>query len=447
MIELNEPIKLLLSLVIGAVIGLERESYDETLLDAKKDPYMPLGLRTFALVGLLGAIVGILAVKYIFISLLISGILGAIFILYYYFHTKMAKDIGITTEIALLFVYIIGILVALEVLAIPLTIAISVVLILILSRKEEIKGLVNDIQKKEINAFTSYALIALVILPFLPNRGFTFSDIPNLANLVHAFGLDLGRLKDIEILNPFKLWIIVALITGVDLLGYVLQRVVGEKKGWVMASIAGGFVSSTATTLSLAQESKTAKNKTNTLVASAIFANVASFFQIALLIMLVSATFFINSLSVLIPITIVGLISGFYFLKKSSKDSHAASKEKFQPSEIINLAPALKFAALFLVIRLVSQIALEFFGNSGFLAATGIGSLAGLDAVIINTAELAGKAIDMKLALFALILANAVNLISKTVFSYLQGDRDFAYKLGASMAAIILSSLIGLLII
>lgn len=447
MIELNEPIKLLLALVVGAVIGLERESYDEKLVDAKKDPYIPLGLRTFSLVALLGSITGLVADKFLFISLTISVIVGAIIILFYIFHTKIAKDIGITTEIALLFVYIIGILIALEVFPIPLIVAISVVLILILSRKKEIKGLVGGIKRNEINAFTSYALIALVILPFLPNRSFTFGDIPSLSAILQAFGADLGRMQNIELLNPFKLWIVVALITGVDLLGYVLQRLVGEKKGWLLTSIAGGFVSSTATTLSLAQESKTAKAKINTLIASAIFSNVASFFQIGLIILFISSAFFINSLFVLIPVILVGTATGIYHLLKASKNKSTEIKEKIKQPEIINLGPALKFAFLFLIISVVSKVALEFFGQSGFLAATGLGALAGLDAVIINTSELAGRVIDMRLALIALILANAVNLISKSIFSYLQGDREFAYKLGTSMAIIIISSLIGLFFI
>lgn len=447
MLELNEPIKLLLALAIGAVIGLERESYDEKLLDAKKDPYIPLGLRTFALVSLLGSITGLVAAKFLFVSIIISAIVGVIIIMYYFFHTKAAKDIGITTEIALLFVYILGILIALEVFPVPLIVAISVVLILILSRKKEIKGLVGGIKRNELNAFTSYALIALVILPFLPNRSFTFGEIPNLNIFLQAFGANLGNLKDVELINPFKLWIVVALITGVDLLGYILQRVVGEKRGWLLASIAGGFVSSTATTLSLANESKEAKSKINTLVASAIFSNVASFFQIALLILFISATFFINSLTVLIPIAIMGTILGIYFLRKSTYITEVNTKEKIKQNEIINLAPALKFAALFLIIRLISKVALELLGQNGFLAATGLGAFAGLDAVIINTAELAGNAIDIKLAVLALILANAINLGSKSVFSYLEGDKDFALKLAVSMFLIVLSSLTALFLL
>jgi uncharacterized membrane protein (DUF4010 family) len=99
-----------------------------------------------------------------------------------------------------------------------------------------------------------------------------------------------------------------------------------------------------------------------------------------------------------------------------------------------------------LIIQLISRIALEFFGQSGFLAATAIGSLTGLDAVIINTSQLAGKQIEVTLAVIALILANAVNLTSKTIYSFLQGNQEFAIKFGLSMGFVALSSVVGLVI-
>ena len=87
----------------------------------------------------------------------------------------------------------------------------------------------------------------------------------------------------------------------------------------------------------------------------------------------------------------------------------------------------------------------EFFGQSGFLAATALGALTGLDAVIVNTSQLAGRQIEVYLAVIALILANAVNLISKTIYSFMQGKREFATKFGVSMIVIIVSSLAGLM--
>ena len=128
--------------------------------------------------------------------------------------------------------------------------------------------------------------------------------------------------------------------------------------------------------------------------------------------------------------------------KKGSKREQKIQAVKTH--EIFNLGPALKFALLFLTITIVSKLALEFFGNSGFLLTTALGALAGLDAVMINTAQLAGKTIDARLGVIAFLLANAINLSAKSVYSFLQGNRSFAMQLTAGMVIIIITSLFGL---
>lgn len=447
MIELTEPVKLLIAFVIGAVIGLEREERDETLADTMRKRYAPLGVRTFSLMATLGAISGLLLIKFTAFALLLTGIVGSIILIYYCFHSYMTRDIGMTTEIALLYAYIIGVLISIELVPIQVTLAISVIVLLMLSRKEQIKKLVANINQHEINAFTSFALIALVVLPFLPNQGYTLSQIPNLLQLLSNFSINLGKLESIEIINPFKLWTIVALITGVDLFGYILEKNVGKKKGWLFASMAGGFISSTATTLSLAQESR-GKKGVNHLVSAAIFANMASFFQIGLIIAALSAGFFVKSIPVLLLLILSCFATAFYFLKfAKTKQSTKEKEEKQSKKEIINLFPALQFALVYLIIQFISKISLEFFGQTGFLVATGIGALSGLDAVIVNTAQLAGNRVEYTLAAEALILANAINLISKTVYSYFQGSSEFTIKFGVSMGIVIGTSLLGLLFI
>lgn len=445
--ELNEAVKLVLAFIIGAVIGLERERSVEKLQDINKEIYAPLGLRTFSLISTLGAIVGLMVAKFITLAILISSGLFIILIAYYIFHTIKTHDIGITTEISLIYSYIIGLLIALEVFPIQLTLAISVVVLVVLSRKTEIKNILGDIKNTELNAFTSFALIALVILPFLPNRSITFNDVPNLNEILVGFNLNLGQFSSVEIFNPFKLWLIVALITGVNLVGYVLSRSIGNKRGWILASIAGGFVSSTATTLTLAHKSKQHTSAINNYIAAAIFANLASFFQIGFLIAVLSAAFFAQSFLTISALIVSSTLLGFYFIKKSDGNEVAEDISKNTKEQgIINLVPALKFAVLFLAITLISKIALIFFGENGFLVTTALGSIVGLDAVIINTTQLVGSTVDYRVGVIALIIANAVNLTSKTIYSFVQGNREFAVKFGISMAFIIASSFVGLLV-
>ncbi len=444
--QLSVPLKLILALVLGAVIGLERESHEKKK-QSRKEALGTIGVRTFSLITALGAIAGLLREDYFSLFLLINATFMALLIAYYTLQSLLTKDQGITTEIAIIFSYLIGLLIILEIFPIQLVLAITIVLVLILARKGEIKALVAGIKRSEINAFISYAIIALVILPFLPNQSFFLADIPNLEMILSPYGIDLGKLSQIEIINPFWLWLIVALITGVEMLGYLLERTVGQKKGWLLTSIAGGFISSTATTQSLAQQSQKGK-MVNLLVAAALFANLASFFQVFIFIAPINSLFLVKVTPLILAIVLSALLMGLFFLKiKGSSDEEdlPATKERLKREQIFALGPALKFASIFLIIRIATKISLALFGSGGFLATAVIASVPGIDAVTINLAEMAGKTINFQTGVLALILVNAANLLSKVIYSFVQGKREFALKFAASVAVMILASLLGLL--
>jgi uncharacterized membrane protein (DUF4010 family) len=127
----------------------------------------------------------------------------------------------------------------------------------------------------------------------------------------------------------------------------------------------------------------------------------------------------------------------FYFLRKKGKDIKE-DKEEIKDKKIFSLLPALKFAGLLIVIKLFTKICLILFGKSGFILSSVIASFAGIDAIIVTLAEMAGSALTYKFALTVLLLVNGTNLLSKSVFSYLQGTREFALKFFISAVIIIL---------
>lgn len=443
--ELEWPIKIGLSFILGGVIGLEREINERRNLKADKTTAKSaiLGLRSFALIGGLGALSSlIISANMVLGGLLCFGFIGLL-LTFYYLDTKQSGDPGITTEIAVIYSYIIGVLIATNLIPVQLTVAITVVLVLLMSRKEKIKDLISGINRYEINAFVSFAILSLVVLPFLPNQTFALSDMGNIGPLLSNLGLNNNQILDLELFNPFKLWFIVVLITGVDLLGYLLERTIGQKRGWLVTSLVGGFVSSTATTISIAQESKKAKN-INPLLAAAILANLVSFIPIGLLLISLNPVLFTNFLPILGVLILVALSIGIYFLKQENiqKKTKIAATTVGADHKIFDLVAALKFTGIYLVINLVSKIAIEFLGTGGFFATTGIGALTGVDAVVINTAQLVGSRIDIITGVWALLLANTVNLLAKSVYSFVQGSRAFAIRFFISMLVIIIASLI-----
>lgn len=440
--------KLAVALIIGAVIGLERESQEKPTPKSKKFNIPSLvGVRTFSLLTVLGATAGLLYNNFFPIFVVISSAFLAILISYYVLHSFFARDAGFTTELGILYSYLIGMIIAIEIFPIQFTLSLSVILILILSRKSDIQTFLKGLHREEFHAFISYALIAIVILPFLPNETYSLSDMPQVIKFFESINLNVSGLAKIDIINPFKLWFIVVAITGIDMLGHVLERIIGTKRGRLLASIVGGFISSTATTISLAQESKTVKKSVNYLVTAAVFANVASFFPLLILISLINSNFLMNAAPVLFAAIISGLVAGFYFYRKKDNDRkkpEVHSIKGIKESEIFAIIPALKFGLLFLGVTIITRVALVIFGNAGFLISSSIAALTGTDAVTINTANLVGKTIDTRTAVFALILINAVNLIGKTIYSFIQGKSEFAVKFAISAGIIILASFIGL---
>src|SRR3989339_170882 len=440
------PFQLLLSVILGAVIGLERESGGQS-----DRPGSVGGIRTYALICLLGGLAGFFYSQQISTMFLILTILLCVLVVtYYILGSLITKRAGLTSEISIVFTFLVGFFITSALLALQLVVALLVVVLLILSIKTRTRQVVGGLSQRELESFISYAIITLVILPFLPTKPFLLTDIPYISTLLDSYGIGLGKFAMLEIFNPRKLWLIIALVTGIDVVGYLLGKLVGNKKSFTLTSFVGGFISSTSTTQSLAQKSKKA-HIVDSLVGAAILANLASFLQIFLLVGPLNGRWLASITPTLLLIIIAaGVLAAVHLSKKESQASDAPvrnKKVKEDDRKIFALKPAIKFAFILISVKLVTKICLVLFGNSGFMISSVIASFAGIDAIVINLADMAGKTITFKTALITFILVNATNLLSKTGYSFLQGNRKFAIKFLVSVVVIILASLAGLLFV
>lgn len=435
-----------MSLAIGAAIGLEREIHQ------KKDNHKNrsgalLGVRTFSLTTLLGAIAGLLYADHLILSTLFAASFILVIISNYVITAFVTKESGITTELAALMSFLIGVLIALELFPMTVTLSLAIVLMLILAYKDQVKDVVEDIHTREIKAILSYSIIAVIILPFLPNVDITFDQIPYAVQILRSFGHQTDIWANLEIINPFKTWLIVAIITGVDLIGYILEKMFGKGRGLIISSLVGGFVSSTATTQSLAVQSRDAK-KINHLVAAAMIATLASFFSLFIIILPLNPMFTVGIIPVLLILIVgFGIASGIFLMMSKKEKQTDLQESSTNQREIFSIKPALIFAGLYIGIKLLSNIALNIFGESGFLVTAGFAGLTGLDAMTINISELSRSTIDMKTAVLAFLIVNTINLLAKTVYIFLQGKREFVIKFGVTALIIILLSFTGLWIV
>ncbi|HDR28759.1 MgtC/SapB family protein, partial [Rhodovulum sp.] len=215
-----------LALAIGLLFGLERGWHARGEPEGER----VAGLRTFGLTGLLGGVCGWLGmlVGPVFPGLAF-GAMAALVAVTYWAQIEENEDQGLTTEVALLLTFALGAAALLGDMAAAA--AVAVVATALLSLKRVLHGWVARIRQFELAALVQLAVISVVILPLLPNRGYG----PGAT------------------LNPHELWLAVVIVAGLSFLGYAAIRVAGAGLGAVITGLFGGLASSTSTTLALSR--------------------------------------------------------------------------------------------------------------------------------------------------------------------------------------------------
>ncbi|MEN4449657.1 DUF4010 domain-containing protein [Mycobacterium sp. SM3041] len=385
----------LVALAIGLLLGLERERSHTRKL--------PAGSRSFALLSLTGAVAAGFGQWVIVVGFLGVGAL----ITLAYFRTS-AEDPGTTTATAALVAYLLG---ALAYSRPALAVALAVVVAGLLVSKNRIHRFARDIMTEvELEDAIKFLVVAFVILPLLPDRG----------------------LGPYGVLNPEKVWLLVVLLTGIGWVGYIGVRALGPERGLLITGIAGGFVSATATTASMARLSRTTPSVRAPL-ASALLASLATFVQLLIVIAVVDAQVLQRlwppvaaGAAVLVVIAAVvyrraGLPEG-----DPSPGQDTGAKAASRP---FALRPALILAAVLTLALLVGRWGADVLGSGGTVLAAFAAGLADAHAGAVAAASLAAKGdISVDTALLAVAAALGSNLIVKTVLAFTAGGRRFGLR-------------------
>jgi uncharacterized membrane protein (DUF4010 family) len=217
------------ALGLGLLLGLERER------SQRPDAESFAGVRTLALVCLLGATAADAQTRLGWSWILVAAFLGVTAIaVSSYLLTSRAGDAGATTEVAVLMAFFIGGLCGVG--EVALAAALAVATLLLLSVKQWTHRLAARIESADIEAVLKFAIITVIVLPLLPDRGFGPAPL--------------------DVANPRKIWLMVVLISALNFASYVLVKVVGSQHGIGITGLLGGLVSSTAVTLGLSQRSR-----------------------------------------------------------------------------------------------------------------------------------------------------------------------------------------------
>jgi uncharacterized membrane protein (DUF4010 family) len=374
-------IKLGIALGLGLLVGLQRERTASALA----------GFRTFPLIALLGALTALLGqiwdswvIAAGFIGVAAATVVGNL--------AKMHADKsapGITTEIAALVMYAVGAYTMVG--QIEIAVAVGGVVAILLHLKEPMHALAKRMEESDVRAVMQFAVITLVILPVLPDRGFGPGD-PG-------------------VLNPRKIWLMVVLIVGISLAGYIAYKLFGQKTGALLGGVLGGLISSTATTVSYARRSREAPETANLAALVILIASAVAFVRVLVEIGVVAP----GKLRELAPplaamlALMVTLCGAMYVFVGRGKEARIPP-----PSNPAELKPALVFAALYAVVLLAVHFAHERFASAGLYAVAGVSGLTDMDAITLSTAQLVNRGeVEAAQGWRAILIASLSNLLFK----------------------------------
>jgi uncharacterized membrane protein (DUF4010 family) len=399
------------ALAIGLLLGFERErSHGASVRQTA-------GSRTFALLALGGALAASLHPWVIAAGVLAVGALVAIG-----YQRTSADDVGATTEVAALVTFLLG---ALAWSHAGLAAATAIAMVVLLATKGRIHGFAREVvTDTDVDDVVKLLVMAFIVLPLLPNRS------------VGPYG----------VLNPQKIWQLVLALTGISWLGYVATRVLGPRRGLLITGLAGGFISASATTASMARLARTT-NQARVAVAGASLASLATFAQLAGIIAVADA----RLLGRLWPALLAGAVAmaavAAFWVRRSAQAGEAAPQAEEGAStdqaadttaHPFGLRPALVLAAVLTVALLVGRWVVDVIGPQATLLASGAAGFADAHAGALAAATLYhGGQIEARTALLGIGAAVATNTVLKGILAFVAGGRTFGWRFTPGVVVVI----------
>jgi uncharacterized membrane protein (DUF4010 family) len=404
----------LTSLAIGLLIGLERE----------RNPSAKAGLRTFALVAVLGTLLALLSDKIGSPWLVIAGLLaiaGTIIAAYLNDTPQEINDPGTTTVVALLLSYGLGVMIwfGLSKLAVMLAIGITALLYF----KPELRGFSQRLARRDLVAVLQFSVLTFIVLPILPDQSY---------GPYNAF-------------NPHQAWLMVVLISGISLAGYAALHVVGTRYGAPLLGIFGGLSSSTATTMIYAKHGKANQAVTNLAATVIVIASMV----VLVRLFVVSSVVAYGALPGLAPVYAGGLITGIivsiYAWHKTSKGTELYIPETANPAE---LHSAIGFGLLYVVVLIGSAWMSDLAGSQGLYAVALVSGLTDVDAITLSSLRLFNLGqLSEPQTVTAITIAFLANLAFKFGMVVFIGGRALAKQVAIGFGAIACGVLFGLLLL
>jgi len=375
---------LLTAFGVGLLIGIERGWKGRT----KEEGDRTAGIRTFALTGILGGVIGRLSMltgewvlpgAFVAISIVIS--------VAYFIGAKESDDIGFTTSVALLITFSLGIWAVFGDHLYVLGVAVLVVAML--GYKPVIHKWLDNIDSNEIYAGIKLLIISIILLPLLPNEGY----------------------GPYEAINPYWIWWMVVLITGLSFIGYITITHLGDRVGVFLTALTGGLASSTAVTLSLAHMANRSR-VSPIFMAGVLIASSIMFIRVLIEVVIVH-TKLLSILWLPIVVMFIVMLLGMFWLYLPGQDDNDNDRQSLTLENPFQIGTALKYGVLLGIVLLLTEAIKDSFGEKGIYVLSFVSGLMDIDAITLSLSKLAIEEISNIVAAKGIILASIANTLVK----------------------------------
>ena len=392
------------ALACGLLIGIERG----WKLKEQKPGTRVAGVRTFSMLGLGSGIAGLIGrMGYPFAAAAI--VIGTVAVMAIAYARELRGHHDSTSAVAAMVTIAIGFLAGSG--EPGLAIASAAIAVALLALRTELHRFVDKLDAKDVKALARYAVIAGAVLPFLPN----------------------GHYGPLGAWNPQKLWLVVVLVTGFSFLGYVANRIFGERHGTIATALIGGAYSSTAVTQALSQRLGS-EQEAGAEPAGIALATGVMYLRVPVLIAVLATRVLVPLLLIMLPALVVAWSAGFWLYRKAPK-----SDAPTPPGNPIALLPALGFLLFVAIATVAAKWAQGSFGQSGIAVLLLITGSMDVDVAIVTLGALPAEAISPLLAAIAICGTIIVNMAVKIGITLV-----YARRKGLSAAIAMTTSVVAL---
>jgi uncharacterized membrane protein (DUF4010 family) len=394
----------------GLAVGTERQWSGH----ASGDNARFAGLRTFTMMGLVSGLsgwwwtVGLAGPAVVLLA-------GTVAIIALAYAQGSRRDVDATTEIAAIVVVAAGVMAGLG--QTTLASGIIALTVLLLVEKSQLHHLVGRIGETELLAAARFAAMAAIVLPLLPQ--------------------EIGPFGPLGLIRPRQLWALVLFFSGLSFLGFLARRALGEHRGYAVAGVLGGLMSSTSVTLTFSRLSRTGDADGRALAAGVLGANVMLFPRV----LLASAVLAPSLAAALWPAFVAPVVIGLVLFVRGLRATTATTRAS-RPTSPLELRAALQMAALFQVVMFGVALAENYFGDAGLYGSAAVLGLSDVDALTVSMAQRAAADTPAAVAATALTVGILANTLVKTGIALTVGRGPFRWMATAGLGLLAVALLL-----